>query len=92
MKTVGVRELQKKIKKIVETSQEEGVVVTRNGKPASLIIGVEGHEWEDLVVQADPKFWKFIEKRRQEKTISMDEMKHRVLPKGKKQKSKKKAS
>ena len=92
MKTVGVRELQKKIKKIVETSQEEGVVVTRNGKPASLIIGVEGREWEDLVVQADPKFWKLIEKRRQEKIISMNEMKQRVLPGKKNTKKKKKVS
>ena len=63
-----------------ETSQKEGVVVTRNGKPTSLIIGVEGREWEDLVVQTDPKFWQLIEERRQQKTVSLSEMKKRVLP------------
>ena len=84
MKTIGVRELQKRIKECVEASQTEGVVITRNGSPASLVIGVEGAEWEDLVLQSDPSFWKVIRERRKEKSISQEEMRRRVLHSSKK--------
>lgn len=79
MKTIGVRDLQKRIKECVATSQTEGVVITRNGQPASLVIGVEGSDWEDLVVQSDPTFWRSIRARRREKSISAREMRRRVL-------------
>lgn len=88
MKTIGVRELQKKIRECVEASQIEGVVVTRNGKPASLIIGVEGTAWEDLVLQSDPVFWKLIRQRRKEKTVSREEFRRRVLGSSKKTRKK----
>lgn len=79
MKTVGVRELQKRLKECLQVSQTEGVVITRNGKPTSLLIGVEGAEWEDLVPQAAPEFWKVIRERRNEESVSEEEMRRRVL-------------
>jgi len=79
MKTIGVRELQKRIRECVDTSQVEGVVITRNGKPASIVIGVEGFDWEDIVIQSDPAFWSTMRERRKEKSISADEMRRRVL-------------
>jgi len=90
MITIGVRDLQKRIKECVEASQNEGVVITRNGKPASLVIGVEGVDWEELVLQSDPTFWKMIHERRKEKSISQKEMRHRVLTSSKKTKKTKK--
>jgi prevent-host-death family protein len=81
MKTIGIRELQKRLKEVVETSQKEGVVVTRNGKPASLVIGVEGSDWEDVAYQTSPRFWKLIEERRNQETVSLSEMKERVFGK-----------
>jgi len=79
MKTIGVRDLQRRIRECVETSQAEGVVITRNGRPASLVIGVEGTSWEDLVTQSDPLFWRLLRERRREKSISAAEMRRRVL-------------
>lgn len=79
MKTIGVRELQKRIRECVDTSQDEGVVITRNGKPASIVIGVEGFDREDIVIQSDPAFWRTIRERREEKSISADELRRRVL-------------
>lgn len=79
MKTISVRDLQRRIRECVETSQTEGVVITRNGRPASLVIGVEGSDWEDLVIQSDPAFWSMIRERRKEKSISADEIRNRVL-------------
>ena len=75
MKTVSVRDLQKNVKECVDESQEDRVVITRHGRPAAVLVGVEGENWEDIVLQTDPSFWKLIRKRRKEKTISLDELK-----------------
>jgi antitoxin (DNA-binding transcriptional repressor) of toxin-antitoxin stability system len=33
------------------------VLITKHGKPAALIIGVEGEDLEDLLTMANPRFW-----------------------------------
>ncbi|MGH7796285.1 MAG: type II toxin-antitoxin system Phd/YefM family antitoxin [Candidatus Binatia bacterium] len=78
MKTVNARDLQKKIKQCVDTSQQDQVVITRRGKPAAVMIGVEGKDWEDVVLQTSSTFWKFIEERRKEPTMSMKELRARL--------------
>jgi len=78
MKTVSVRDLQKNIRESVEAAQKDRVVVTRNGKPAALLIGVEGQDWESVVLQTSAPFWKLIEQRRREKTVSLREMRKRM--------------
>ena len=78
MKTVNARDLQKKIKECVDMSQQDQVVITRRGKPAAVMVGVEGKDWEDLVLQASPNFWKLIEERRKEPTMSMRELRTRL--------------
>jgi prevent-host-death family protein len=78
MKTISVRDLQKNIRESVETSQSERVVVTKNGQPAAVLIGVEGRDWESVTLASNPAFWKLIEKRRGEKTISLKDMKRRL--------------
>jgi PHD/YefM family antitoxin component YafN of YafNO toxin-antitoxin module len=78
MKTISVRDLQKKIRESVGEAQKDRVVATRNGKPAAILIGVEGQDWEIVVLQTSAPFWKLIEKRRKEKTIPLREMRKRV--------------
>ena len=83
MKRVSVRDLQKSIRKTVEDSQGERIVLTRRGEPVALIIGLEGMDWEDVVLQADPGFWREIEARRKEETIPLSEMRRRPPGRGK---------
>jgi prevent-host-death family protein len=78
MKTISVRDLQKKIRASVDAAQEDDLVITRNGKPAAVLVGVEGQDWESVFLQTNPLFWKLIEKRRREKSISMREMRKRL--------------
>ena len=78
MKTINVRDLQKKIRQCVDLSQRDHVVVTRHGRPAAIVIGVEGKDWEDVFLQTNASFWKMIQKRRTEKTISLAELRTRV--------------
>ncbi len=78
MKTIPVRDLQKKIKECVDQAQLDRVVITRHGKPAAVLVGVEGEEWEDVILQTDPAFWKLIRARRKQPTLSLDELKKRL--------------
>jgi prevent-host-death family protein len=78
VKTVNARDLQKKIKECVDMSQQDQVVITRHGKPAAVMVGVEGKDWEDVVLQTSSTFWRFIEERRKEPTMSMKELRTRL--------------
>ena len=78
MKTVPVRDLQKKLKRCIDEAQEGRVVITRRGKPAALLVGVEGKDWETVILETDPTFWKLIQQRRKEPTISPKELRARL--------------
>ena len=82
MKTINVRKLQQHVRDCVKASQRDRLVVTRHGIPTALIIGVEGTDWETLALQTNPSFWRMIEKRRSEKTLSLESMKKWVDAKG----------
>jgi len=74
MTTINVRELQKHVRGCVKAAQRNRVVVTCHGIPTALIIGVKGTDWETLALQTNPSFWRMIEKRRAEKTVSLETM------------------
>jgi prevent-host-death family protein len=78
MKTVSVRDLQKRVRECVDHAQEDRIVSTRHGKPTAVLVGVEGSDWESLVFQTDPRFWRLIRARRREPTISLRQMRARV--------------
>ena len=72
----------------LSAAQKERVVITRHGRPAAIVIGVEGQDWEDIVRQTSRTFWRLIEARRKEKTIPLAEARERLAasrarPKGK---------
>jgi len=78
MKSVSVRDLQKSVRASVEAAQSERVVITRRGRPAALLIGVQGEDWETVVRQTDAPFWKMIQKRRKQKTLPLAELRKRL--------------
>lgn len=59
-------------------SQKDRIVVTQRGRPAAVMMGTEGKDWEDVLLQTSSSFWKLIEKRRKEPTISLQELKTRI--------------
>jgi len=78
MKTVTVRDLQKKDNECVDHAQEDRVVITRHGKPAAVLLGVEDEDWESVVLQTDTAFWKLIRARRKQPTLSLEQLKKRL--------------
>jgi hypothetical protein len=62
----------------VDQAQHGRVVVLRNRKPVALIIGVEGLDREQLDLGSSDTFWRLIESRRKEKTITRAELNRRL--------------
>jgi PHD/YefM family antitoxin component YafN of YafNO toxin-antitoxin module len=62
----------------VNDAQRERVVITRNGKPVALIIGVEGLDEEQLQLGSSDKFWRLIAERRAQKTISRAQLEQSI--------------
>ena len=78
MKTISVRDLQKNIKDVVDSAQRDRIVVTRRGAPAAVLLGVQGKDWETVILETSPAFWELIEARRKQPTISVDELERRM--------------
>ena len=79
MKTVGIREAKASLGAYVARAQHESVLIMKHGKPAALVIGVEGQDLEDVLLTHDPSFWKLIhERRRQPATISLAQARRRL--------------
>jgi len=74
MKVVALREAKQQLSGCVVRAQRERVLITKQGRPAALMIGVEGHDLEDVLLMQNPRFWKMIEARRAEPTLSLEEV------------------
>ena len=62
----------------IEDAQRERVVLTRNGKPVALLVGLEGMDEEQLQRASSDRFWTLIAERRAQKTISRTELERQV--------------
>lgn len=78
MRSVTVRDLQKSVKACVDTAQRDRLVIIRHGRPAAVLVGVEGQDWETVVLQMDPAFWRLIRARRKQPTLSRDQVRKRL--------------
>jgi prevent-host-death family protein len=83
MKVVALREAKASLSGYIAKSQQDRVLITKHGRPAALVIGVEGEEMEDLLTMGNPRFWELVEsRRRSRKTLDIDEVRRRLgLPK-----------
>jgi prevent-host-death family protein len=65
MKLIGLKEAKTNLSSFVDQSQRERILITRRGKPAAVVIGVEGQDLEQVLLGGDAEFWKMIQQRRQ---------------------------
>lgn len=78
MKIVAIREAKARLSGYCALAQDRRVLITRHGKPLALVIGVEGQDVEDVLRASDPAFWRLIERRRTQGTVSAAEMRRRL--------------
>src|SRR5262245_62069327 len=67
-----------KLEDCVRQAQRERVVLTRDGKPVAVLVGVKGLDWEQLELGHSDEFWSLIRARRGRRTISRDELEKRL--------------
>jgi prevent-host-death family protein len=81
MKTISNLEAQTDIDAVLDCAQNERVVVTRNGRPSAVILGLESYDDEDLQLASSAEFWRLISERRSRgASISLSELKTRLTP------------
>lgn len=75
MKLIGLKEAKAHLSQFVDQAQRDRVLITRRGKPAALVIGVEGQDLEQVLLGSDAEFWRMIHQRRQRRaTLTSDDI------------------
>jgi prevent-host-death family protein len=88
MKVLAIREAKAGLSATLDEAQRERVLITRNGKPSAIVIGVEGHDFEDVLLMSNPKFWEMIEaSRRNPTTYTMEEIRQHFADRDAKERS-----
>ena len=72
MKTLGIE--QATLDACVRESQGERVLVTRDGRPVAIVVGVADLDEDQLQLGASDKFWQLITTRRKQPTVSRAEL------------------
>ncbi len=71
MKLIGIREARERLSALVTRAQRERLVLTRHGRPAALLIGIEGEDLEEVLLKTNEEFWsELAEQRRRNETVS----------------------
>jgi antitoxin (DNA-binding transcriptional repressor) of toxin-antitoxin stability system len=63
-----------KLSTCIEEAQRERVLITRDGKPVVLIVGVEGMDEEQLQLGNSDEHWRLISERRRQTTRSRTQL------------------
>jgi prevent-host-death family protein len=85
MKAKPLTEVKAKLSEILDSSRREPVLITRNGKPAALLVAVdEDSDLEDIVLANSPAFREIVRESDEEiergETVSHEELWDEVLP------------
>ena len=78
MKTISMRDLQKRIRSVVATGQNGQVAITRAEQPIAVVLGMEGPARETVAVETSRSFWNDMAQRRTQETISLAEIRNRL--------------
>jgi prevent-host-death family protein len=76
MRTVGIKTAD--LENCIRDAQRESILITRNGKPVALLIGVEGMDREQIELGRSDKFWTLIRRRRGQRTLSRAQLEKRI--------------
>jgi hypothetical protein len=66
------------LEECLKDAQRERVLLTRQGKPLALLVGVQGLDLEQIELGHSDGFWQLIRKRRGQKTLSRAELEERL--------------
>jgi prevent-host-death family protein len=66
MKKIPLSDVKDELSKYLRLAEKEGIVITRHGKPAGILIGFADEEdWFDYRLENDPRFLQRIARARE---------------------------
>ena len=71
MRRLTLEQLSEQLQDYVQLAQQEQILITQNGKPIALLLGLENIDPEQWNLQLSPEFWQMIRDRRQRPTIPL---------------------
>src|SRR5208283_4265693 len=63
----------------LHAAQAERLLVTKEGKPLVVLVGVENKDQEDWDLENSPDFWRLIEQRRRQPALPWNDVKASLL-------------
>ena len=72
MKTLEANDVTKE--SFLGASEEDQVIVTRNGNPLGVYFGIHGLDQEQIELGLSDKFWKLMEERGKEPRVSLEDV------------------
>jgi prevent-host-death family protein len=79
MKETTLETLAKNLEGVMEEAQKERILVTREGKPLALVVGLENYDEEDWGYMTSRAFWEMIRERRKSPTARLEDVKDELL-------------
>ncbi len=76
MKTLGIE--QATLDSCVREAQDDRVLLTRDGRPVAVVVGLAGLDDEQIALGVSDDFWRLILARRQEPSITRSELERRL--------------
>lgn len=76
MKTLGIE--QATLDSCVREAQDDRVLLTRDGRPVAVVVGLAGLDDEQIALGMSDDFWRLITARRQEPSITRSELERRL--------------
>ena len=76
MKTINLE--QASLQNCIKEAQHERIIITENGKPIALLIGLESMDEEQWQLENSDEFWQLITERRTQKTISREQLEQKL--------------
>lgn len=69
MKETTLEQFTQEPQTFLQAAQQERILVTQNGQPVALVVGLENKDAEDWRLEMSPAFWQMVEERRQRPTL-----------------------
>ena len=74
MKEMTLERFAEDVRGAMEAAQLERILITREGLPFAVVIGIANKDEEDFRLEASPEFWRMIEERRQGPTVPLEDI------------------
>jgi hypothetical protein len=79
MKEMAVEDISTDADGLAAKLRGGGLVLTHHGAPLAMVLSFDIYDAEDIGYMTSPEFWKMIEERRKEPTISWEEAKKELF-------------